>query len=41
MSKLPVHREFFESPELAEIREKAGVKMPEFIYLEQLESGVL
>jgi quinol monooxygenase YgiN len=34
-------REFFESPELVEIREKAGVKMPEFIYLEQMESGVL
>jgi quinol monooxygenase YgiN len=34
-------REFFESPELVEIREKAGVKTPEFIYLEQMESGVL
>jgi quinol monooxygenase YgiN len=32
---------FFESPQLVEIREKAGVKSPEFIYLEQLESGVL
>jgi quinol monooxygenase YgiN len=34
-------RTFFESPELIEIRKKAGVKAPEFIYLEQLESGVL
>jgi quinol monooxygenase YgiN len=34
-------RAFFESPELVEIRAKAGVKSPEFIYLHQLESGVL
>lgn len=32
---------FFESPKLIEIRKKAGVKAPEFIYLEQLEAGVL
>jgi quinol monooxygenase YgiN len=32
---------FFESPQLVKIRAKAGVKSPEFIYLEQLESGVL
>jgi quinol monooxygenase YgiN len=32
---------FFESSQLVEIREKAGVKSPEFIYLEQLESGIL
>jgi quinol monooxygenase YgiN len=32
---------FFESPQLVEIRAKAGVNSPEFIYLEQLESGVL
>ncbi|CAN1208599.1 antibiotic biosynthesis monooxygenase [Tumidithrix helvetica PCC 7403] len=32
---------FFESPELIKIRAEAGVKAPEFIYLEQLESGVL
>jgi len=32
---------FFESPELVKIRKEAGVKAPEFIYLEQLESGVL
>lgn len=34
-------RRFFESPELIKIRAEAGVKAPEFIYLEQLESGVL
>jgi quinol monooxygenase YgiN len=32
---------FFESPKLVEIRKQAGVKAPEFIYLEQLEEGVL
>lgn len=32
---------FFESPRLVQIRKEAGVKVPEFIYLEQLESGVL
>lgn len=33
-------RAFFESPRLVKIREEAGVKAPEFIYLDQLESGV-
>ena len=32
---------FFESPRLAQIRKNAGVKAPEFIYLDQLESGTL
>ncbi len=32
---------FFESPRLIRIRQEAGVKAPEFIYLEQLESGIL
>lgn len=32
---------FFESTELVEIRKQAGVKTPEFIYLELLEEGVL
>ena len=32
---------FFESPAVAEIRRKAGVEAPEFIYLQELESGVL
>jgi len=34
-------RRFFESPELVRIRAEAGVKAPEFIYLEQLEAGTL
>ena len=34
-------REFFESPKLVQIRINAGVKSPEFIYLEQIENGVL
>ena len=34
-------RAFFESPRLVQIRQEAGVKAPEFIYLEQLEQGVL
>lgn len=32
---------FFESPELVKIREQAGVKAPEFIYLNELDSGIL
>ena len=32
---------FFESPELMEIRQRAGVKAPRFIYLQQIASGVL
>jgi quinol monooxygenase YgiN len=34
-------RKFFESPELVEIRKQAGVKAPEFLYLEELEAGIL
>ena len=34
-------RRFFESAELVEIRKKAGVKAPTFIYLEEIEQGVL
>lgn len=34
-------KQFFESPELIQIRREAGVKAPEFIYLNQLESGTL
>jgi quinol monooxygenase YgiN len=34
-------RAFFESPRLVEIRKQAGVRAPEFIYLEQLEAGSL
>lgn len=34
-------KRFFESPQLVKIRADAGVKSPEFIYLEQLEAGTL
>jgi len=34
-------KRFFESPRLVKIRSEAGVKAPEFIYLEQLEAGTL
>lgn len=34
-------KQFFESPRLVQIRKEAGVKAPDFIYLEQLEIGVL
>jgi quinol monooxygenase YgiN len=34
-------RRFFESAELVRIRAEAGVKSPDFIYLEQIEAGVL
>ena len=32
---------FFESPKLVQIRKKAGVKEPQFIYLEQVAEGEL
>ena len=34
-------RRFFESPKLVKIRAEAGVKAPEFIYLDQIEAGNL
>ena len=34
-------RRFFESQALVEIRRQAGVKAPEFIYLTNIEQGVL
>jgi len=40
-SSLEHARRFFESPELVEIRKKAGVKAPEFIYLQEIERGAL
>jgi len=40
-SSLDKARHFFESPELVEIRKQAGVKAPDFIYLEEIERGVL
>ncbi|GGD46507.1 hypothetical protein GCM10011514_08200 [Emticicia aquatilis] len=40
-SSLQNAKQFFESPKLIQIRKEAGVKTPEFIYLEQLEVGIL
>lgn len=40
-TSLGAARAFFESPELVEIRRRAGVKSPEFIYLNEIEAGVL
>lgn len=40
-SSLEKARGFFESPELVEIRKQAGVKAPEFLYLHEIEQGVL
>jgi len=40
-SSLENARKFFESPNLIEIRKKAGVKAPGFMYLRELERGVL
>lgn len=34
-------RRFFESAHLVRIRAEAGVKAPDFIYLDQLEAGTL
>ena len=38
---LDAAKAFFESPRLVQIRIEAGVKAPDFIYLEQLEAGIL
>jgi quinol monooxygenase YgiN len=40
-TSLAAARRFFESPELIKIRAEAGVKSPDFIYLEELEAGNL
>jgi quinol monooxygenase YgiN len=40
-SSLENARRFFESPELVAIRKQAGVKAPDFIYLQEIERGVL
>lgn len=40
-SSLDEARRFFESPELVEIRRKAGVKTPDFLYLHEIEQGIL
>jgi quinol monooxygenase YgiN len=38
---LAAARGFFESAELMEIRKAAGVRAPEFIYLDEIEQGEL
>jgi len=40
-SSLENARRFFESPELVELRRAAGVKAPEFLYLHEIERGIL
>jgi heme-degrading monooxygenase HmoA len=38
---LAAARNFFESAELVRLRKDAGVRAPEFIYLDEIEQGVL
>lgn len=40
-SSLDKARRFFEPPELVEIRRAAGVKTPDFLYLHEIEQGIL
>ena len=40
-NNLAAARAFFESPEVAEIRRRAGVRQPQFRYLERIEQGIL
>ena len=40
-SSLANAKQFFQSPELEKIRQQAGVKAPDFIYLNQIETGIL
>ncbi|MEO8205381.1 MAG: antibiotic biosynthesis monooxygenase [Chthoniobacterales bacterium] len=40
-TSLTAAKAFFESPALVKIRKEAGVKSPDFIYLDALESGTL
>lgn len=40
-SSLDEARRFFESPVLVEIRKQAGVKTPDFLYLHEIERGLL
>lgn len=40
-TSLAAARKFFESPELVEIRRMAGVRAPEFLYLNEIEAGRL
>jgi quinol monooxygenase YgiN len=40
-TSLAAARAFFESPRLVRIREEAGVRAPEFLYLDEVDSGTL
>ncbi len=40
-SSLQNAKNFFESERLVEIRKQAGVKAPQFVYLDEIESGIL
>ncbi len=40
-TSLAAARAFFDSPRLVKIRAEAGVKAPEFLYLEEFERGTL
>ena len=40
-SSLQNARNFFESERLVEIRKQAGVKAPTFVYLDEIENGIL
>ena len=40
-SSLDNARSFFESPQLVKIRKEAGVKKPNFIYLQEIDRGLL
>jgi quinol monooxygenase YgiN len=40
-TSLVAAKQFFESPKLVKIREEAGVKTPQFIYLKEIESAIL
>lgn len=40
-TSLEAAKQFFESPKLVKIREEAGVKAPQFIYSEEIESAIL
>lgn len=40
-TSLDAAQRFFQSPELVEIRKSAGVKSPDFIYLNEREAGDL
>ena len=40
-SSLQDAKNFFESEQLVEIRKQAGVKAPKFVYLDEIENGIL